>query len=136
MEGVEGIMIDTRLLISYCDALASKLTCAEFGGRCIVCGRPGTDCHHWAFGRSIRKYRWRLENLVWMCRGDHDFVREDDGLEVEIAIIRYSPHRHAWKDNLPPLKVEPFGNFKIQQQYEFLKSVARRTILKEGDKDV
>ena len=126
-------MIETRLLISYCDALASKLTCAEFGGRCIVCGRPGTDCHHWAFRRGIRKYRWRLENLVWMCRGDHEAVKVDGGEELELAIMKYCPQRHAWKDNLPPLTVEPFPNFKIQLQYEFLKSVARRTILKEGE---
>jgi len=129
-------MEDTRKLIGLADSLCSKLINFEFQGRCIVCGRPGTDCHHWAFSRSIRKYRWRLENLVWMCRGDHDRVKVDGGEELELAIMKYCPQRHAWKDNLPPLTVEPFGNYKIQLQYDYLKSVARRAILKEGGKDV
>ena len=129
-------MIETRLLISYCDALASKLTCAEFGGRCIVCGRLGTDCHHWAFRRGIRKYRWRLENLVWMCRGDHEAVKVDDSKAVKEEIKKSYPAKWDWFLSLSPLTVEPFGNYRIQLQYEFLKSVARRTILKEGDKDV
>ena len=71
-----------------------------------------------------------------MCRGDHDRVKVDGGEELELAIMKYCPQRHAWKDNLPPLTVEPFGNYKIQLQYDYLKSVARRAILKEGDKDV
>jgi len=129
-------IIDTRLLISYCDALASKLTSFEFGGRCIVCGRPGTDCHHWAHGRSVRKYRWNLNNLVWICRKDHDFVRYDNGAAVKDEVRKSYPDRWKWFESLQPIGGEPFGNYKIQLQYEFLKSVARRTILKEGDKDV
>jgi len=129
-------MTDTRLLISYCDALASKLTCAEFGGRCIICGLPGTDCHHWAFKRGIRKYRWRLENLVWICRKDHDEVKIDGGEKVMNEIMTSYRHKWEWHLALPPLKVEMFGNYQIQLQYEFLKATARRTILKEEIKDV
>ena len=73
---------------------------------------------------------------MWMCREDHEAVKVDGGKAVKEEIKKSYPVKWDWFGALPPLTVLPYGNYRIQLQYEFLKSVARRTILKEGDKDV
>lgn len=42
------------------------------GGRCEVCGKPGTDLHH-ARARSLGG-RHTAENGVWLCRRCHEDV--------------------------------------------------------------
>ena len=126
--------METKVLIQYADSLWSKLICNEFGGRCIACGGPAEDAHHWKFGRSIRKYRWNLNNGVWMCREDHSHLDSwRYGSKFGSIVMMNCPEKWVWGENLPPLKVEPFGHYKIQCQYEFLKAEALRVGLLKGE---
>jgi len=125
-------MIETKLLIRYADSLWSKLICNEFKGRCMICGRIGSDAHHWAFGRSIRKYRWHLMNGVWLCRQDHEYSEMEAAMFM-VALGMNCRERMAWRDSLPTLVVEPFPNYKIQKNYDFLKEKALSVGICKGE---
>ena len=47
-----------------------KIVKGRAGGRCELCGRPGTDIHHLA-GRSPLKVYHLPEFLIFLCRNCH-----------------------------------------------------------------
>jgi hypothetical protein len=122
-------MNETQLLIRRADSIWSRLICHKFKGRCMVCGRPGDDSHHWAFSRSIRGYRWVILNGIYLCRQDHQWAEENKA-EFRRIVGMNCPERWAWYLEQEPLTVEPFHACKIQGQYDSLKAEALRVGLK------
>lgn len=86
------------------DAATREALIARTNGRCTVCGQPGTDPQH-------RKPRQRggtkdpainrLSNLIWLCRGCHDWVETKERAKAYVAGLLV----HQWEDpRLVPLR--------------------------------
>ena len=113
-------------LIRACDRLCSLLTAHGALHRCILCGLPGSDCHHWRYVRSILVYRWDLENLVYMCRQCHAEVEQHIRLmEMYLKIKKDYPHLWAWADSRPPLRSEPISTTSIVYRLTELQDIAK-----------
>ena len=108
-----NIMNKNRVkLIRECDRLCHLLCAHSFLHRCILCGQPATDPHHWLKIRSILTYRWTLQNLVYMCRQCHAGA-ESDHVPLYRKIKADYPHLWAWGENQPPLKNRPISTWQI-----------------------
>ena len=113
-----------KLLIRQADRLWSKIIAYDFNQRCVLCGEPGTDAHHWAFGRSTLMYRWNIMNGVYMCRKCHDEA-ERYPLMTKLRIQRRSANHYEWFNALPPLEVKPMPDFIIRDIYIGLRERAK-----------
>ena len=112
-------------LIRECDRLCHLLCAHSFLHRCILCGEPGTDPHHWKYPRSILAYRWTLENLVYMCRICHNEVEQNFSKKRLFTIIQLDyPHLWVWREAQPPLNSEPISTLRIEWTLEKLQSTA------------
>jgi hypothetical protein len=101
-------------LIRECDRLWHLLVAHAFRHRCIMCGLPGTDPHHWCYIRSILQYRWTLENGVYMCRLCHNAAEQDPGhSRLYLKIQQSYPHLWRWKERQPPLVSRPISTWQI-----------------------
>jgi hypothetical protein len=114
-------------LIRECDRIWHLLVAHGMLHRCIVCGKPGTDPHHWRYIRSILQYRWSLENGVYMCRLCHNGVEQRIVLAKLYEIIKeHFPQLWAWGDSRPPLKSEPVRTSGIEETLARLKNTASK----------
>ena len=71
-----------------------------FGGKCKVCGQPGTDAHH-LIKRNTNglKYKWDTCNGVYLCRTHHDrFENDVNGLLPYLHYLQVDWY-HIAKDN-------------------------------------
>ena len=100
-------------LIRVCDHLCSLLTAHGFLHRCIMCGLPGSDTHHWRYIRSILVYRWDLENLVYMCRVCHNEA-ERNHMPLYLKIKADYPRLWNWYLIQPPLVSRPISTWQIK----------------------
>jgi len=53
------------------DALWSAIVRRNWDGLCAVCGRPGSQSHHFFGKKSCSALRWVPENGLYMCFHDH-----------------------------------------------------------------
>lgn len=112
-------------LIRQCDRLCHLLCAHSFLHRCILCGQPGTDPHHWNYPRSILAYRWTLENLVYMCRICHNEVEQNFSKKRLFLKIKLDyPHLWSWREARPPLNSQPISTLGIEWVLEKLQSTA------------
>ena len=63
-------MNNMKLIEKRLDKLTSELCRLGHGGRCYLCGHPGTDTHH-IVSRNHKRQRWNQDNLVYLCRTCH-----------------------------------------------------------------
>jgi len=111
-------------LVKKMDGLWRLIIAHQFSHYCIACGKPGTDSHHWAYRRSILKYRWHLFNGVYLCRPCHDSVKYDNGRKLDDIIIRWYPYLFQWYKSQPQLTVEHIAYNDLLLQYAKLMQVA------------
>lgn len=100
-------------LIRECDRLCHLLCAHSFLHRCLLCGQPGTDPHHWNYPRSILAFRWTFENLVYMCRTCHGEA-ESSHTALYLKIKTDYPHLWNWYLNQPPLVSRPISTWQIK----------------------
>lgn len=67
---VKRVKLNRKKLIKKLDELASKLCCREWGGKCALCGKAGSQTHHY-FSRRHYSLRWEIDNLAFMCFACH-----------------------------------------------------------------
>lgn len=124
-------MKDRTSLISECDRLWHLLVAHKFQHRCILCGQPGTDPHHWRYIRSILRYRWVLENGVYMCRVCHNETEQEfKNRRLYTVVRRDYPDLWVWGDGQPPLNSEPISTARIQSVLASLQHIAEQTGVK------
>ena len=99
---------DRRELIHKADHLWHEVISMIFFGRCVMCGLPGSDPHHWMFGRSILAFRWHLMNGVFMCRGCHGAVELDNGKRLGNILKKNYKSQWKWGEEVRIGKPEPF----------------------------
>jgi hypothetical protein len=118
-------MIDGNktLIIRQADRVWHKLVAYQFNQRCALCGKPGTDPHHWWFIRSIQQYRWDINNGVYLCRKCHgETEREPDKL-LDFIGERY-PIMWTWAQTRPPLESHRVSEGHVWDVYMELQRVA------------
>ncbi len=61
------------------------------GGKCVVCGRPGTHVHHIHLRSKRKDLLYEMNNLVLLCSKHHDHTSTDGLYEVNerIAIAKH-----------------------------------------------
>lgn len=60
-------MSERKKLISKLDRAFSKYIRERDNNRCVVCGKPGSDCGHY-FSRVAHSTRWNPDNCACQCR--------------------------------------------------------------------
>ena len=75
---------ERKRLISELDQLISQVCKKRWGGRCGICGGPGSQAHHYFSRKSYGSVRWDMENLIWLCFSCH-IRRVHQGGDVELA---------------------------------------------------
>jgi len=103
------------------DRLWGLLVAHQFSHRCITCGLPGTDPHHWAYVRSIYMYRWHLNNGVYTCRLCHNKATQNNNQILKVLIEKDYPALWKWSIERPPVTYEPMtwaGLLFISQSLE------------------
>jgi len=100
-------------LIWACDRLWSCLVAHGMNYRCVICGMPGDDSHHWFYIRSVHQYRWTLKNGVYMCRIHHGEA-ESNPAQLRLKIKTDYPHLWAWAEAQPPLVSRPISTWQIK----------------------
>jgi hypothetical protein len=76
-----------KKLIATADKLWSLLVRYSFNHRCVLCGKHGTDAHHWRFGRSFLKYRWEINNGVCLCRAHHSQIEVSKTTKARLLTV-------------------------------------------------
>jgi hypothetical protein len=116
-----------RELINEADKLWSRLVAHGFQHRCILCGQPGTDAHHWLFKRSYLEWRWVIENGIYLCRQHHNEIGQSIGVEKLHALLMNSfPNIWSWavKNELAENNPRPIRTSWIQGQIDTMKKTA------------
>ena len=54
------------------DAAWAKIVRLMWQGKCAVCDKPGTDCHH-LISRAVKSTRHSLRNGILLCKLHHQF---------------------------------------------------------------
>ena len=88
-----------------------------------MCGRPGTDAHHWCIHRASLKYRWNILNGVYMCRACHDNVKQDNESLYE-KILTHHRALWLWSKSLLPVKPAPVTTEYIRNELHKLTAIA------------
>lgn len=117
-------------LIRACDRLWSRLVAHGMNYRCIICGMPGDDSHHWFYIRSVHQYRWTLENGVYMCRIHHGEAVSNYA-PLHLKIKTDYPHLWAWGESRSPLVSQPISTLRIEWILEKLQSTAKTLGVKQ-----
>jgi len=107
------------------DILWHRLVAYQFNQRCAMCGRPGTDPHHWWFGRSALQYRWDINNGIYLCRKCHDEVKTKPDKVLDMIAERY-PVLWAWSQTRPPLVHRCVSEGHVWDVYNELLTVTAR----------
>jgi len=104
--------------IRTADKLWGKICAWTFNQRCALCGATGCDPHHWFYKRSNLKYRWEVNNGVYLCRICHNEVTTVEGREKLHALIKdkYADTYWKWAMSCPPYRPEPIKTSWIIQQ--------------------
>ena len=58
------------------------------GGKCVVCGKPGTHVHHIHLRSKRKDLLYEMNNLVLLCSKHHDHTSIDGLYEVNERIAR------------------------------------------------
>ena len=115
-----------RELMLAADKLWSRLVAHGFRHRCIACGQPGIDSHHWLYRRSVHQYRWVLENGIYMCRLCHNAVVQEEGFRYRLRkkIETDYPHLDKWARSRPLLVSRPLPTPWIEERVADMKHTA------------
>lgn len=82
---VKAIKIPSRKrLVSELDTLNSANCCIGQNGVCMMCGKAGTQAHHFFGKKAHGSVRWEQDNMMWLCFYCH-IIRIHRGGEAEEA---------------------------------------------------
>ena len=70
---------------------ARKECIARYKGKCIVCGKPGTQVHHIHLRSKRKDLLFNQNNLVLLC-DKHHFHQGSDKYELQCEIIAIALH--------------------------------------------
>lgn len=76
--------VSRKKLVTELDEICSKISSLNWGGKCAVCGKAGTQSHHFFGKKSCSGLRWVPENHVWLCFYCHIIRNHRQGL-VELV---------------------------------------------------
>jgi 5-methylcytosine-specific restriction endonuclease McrA len=63
--------MERKRLVEELDGLASQLCRLQWHMRCGMCGKDGTQTHHFFTKRAHGSTRWNDDGLCWLCFGCH-----------------------------------------------------------------
>ena len=116
---------ERKKLFLRADKVWSRIVGYQFNQHCILCGRPGTDAHHWLYIRSILQYRWNLSNGVYTCRICHSDVDRLPELLLE-KIAKDYPEIWTWSKDRPPLGLSRVSSIMITETLNMLELTASK----------
>jgi hypothetical protein len=107
--------MNRREIVMASDRIWHLLIAHSFNHRCLTCGQPGTDPHHWCYIRSVHQYRWALENGVYMCRLCHNLVEQDPEFRAKLYLLIKNNFSNlwTWKNSQPPLGSRPIRTWEV-----------------------
>lgn len=66
--------------------LCSHICRKMWGGKCAVCGKPGTAAHHFFGWKACAVLRFTLNNLIWLCYYCHIGKVHQQGLTEPVRV--------------------------------------------------
>jgi len=116
-----------------CDIEFRKLVRELAQYRCLVCGRTGTDVHHWAFKRNILMFKHDPRNAVFLCRKHHDEADMDLNAVVEdrLSTTETGKLMLLWRDKMLPIANTQVSYINYEQRLAILHR-AREINMRDG----
>lgn len=81
---------EKKLLEKKCKIICSRICRNEWDGKCVCCGREGSQAHHFFGWKICSNVRFDTDNLAWLCYTCHIYkVHAQGNTEpVREAIIK------------------------------------------------
>ena len=114
-----GLRTKAKEIIRLNDRLWSRIIAHRFSQRCLLCGQPGCDAHHWLYRRGVMIHRWTISNGVYVCRPCHEKAKDKFYTFIE-KIVLLAPELGEWRDSLPTLQVVRIPYYALDETYHLL----------------
>jgi hypothetical protein len=111
-----------HVLFDKCEDEFRKLVRELWNYKCLVCGKNGTDVHHWAFRRNVHLFCHDPRNAVFLCRKHHDEADMDQSAAVEdrLSTMETGKLMLLWRDHVRVQANKQFGGIDYEKRLEIL----------------
>lgn len=105
-----------QLLRKEADKLWWEAVIKKFGKRCVICGKPAIDCHHFFPKRLYPAVRFEIDNGVPLCRGCHFAHHFKGDPTIHKKIIEQRGKK--WYDRIEKKAKEPRSSYLSIEWYK------------------